>query len=287
MRPELLKVEKRICFFFLVLLVISYLPLFFIPAETESKVGLTRFITVNKFWEPLVIFSVGWAFVTLIISIWVLVRRQRLGWFLLAAALTTPFAFCIGTFKNIDKHTDYSSLRDKDGSEYHLMVSHFLQGSDIVICRLLRESPFTQEYEVLVTSAWEEMQGSLGLVRPQGTPNKDISLYMSPKHVLVGATGNNRAFLAYDLSNKVGYSGDDKMFEPARSIYELSPFLLLTAKDTPNESDFKDLLGAENFGRPKFKSIEGDLKSENPAVRKMAGEIKADILGHPTPDGFP
>jgi len=277
---------SRSCVGLSVILVVLYFLLACFPSSNDSGEGSSRTIVINTiaipfFWITLVAVPISF-----IVAISALTSKVRTGWLLLSLTLVGPFVGIFSIGNALTGHTDEISVKDSDGSEYHLLAQLFLQGSELVIGRLEHRSLFQERYLVVASSAWEE---PLFMVRPEPA-GESPKLYITPSHQVIAVQNENWAFLAYDSATGKEYNEhwDTDPKSPEGDIRDLSPFLLLREGDVPSQSDFQSLLDAggkdKREGRPNIKAIEADLQNPNPEVRAMAQKLKKNLLAYPLVD---
>ncbi len=247
-----------------------YALLLLLPGESYGKVGEVETITLNAWRGSLFLIAFGSSLVAVCASLWAAIaRRLRVGWALLPLGLGSPLLCCMNVVDDLGAHQDAGSVRDRDGAEYHLLKSAFLQGSHLAIARVRRRFGPTVEYEVLVESPWEASFGCLAIVRPEG--QKDAEIYLTEGRTLVGVPYESTAYLAYDLDAKRAYSQIYNVNENGYAdLRKRSPFLLLGADDAPRKDDFEALLKAEDYARPTKTAVEAELSNPNPRVAALA-----------------
>lgn len=261
------------------ILVISWCLLFF----TSNSVRLGQELTINTAhgWFYPIVIVVG--VLALIGSIWALSANNGIGVVSLVAVVVSPVVMF---FAGIFEAGDYSSVamaRDVDGTEYHLLDSHFLQGSSLAIGRLTKRNAFQTKFDLLIESGCEDTFGFLSLVRPNRKTDECL-IALTSNHVVVGAEQGYKCYLAYDLRNRKAYSqSGNSSGEVSTSIQSMSPFVLLGPHDLPKKEDYKLLFDPKSTGLPDVKAVEADLQNPNPAVRVMARRYIDHVHSHPLP----
>ena len=259
-----------------------YVLLYAFPPSKNEYSGPSSTITINRWWEPL-----GWAtaallLVNLVLSFRWQLQRRVLWWVPLSFALAGPLLCCGGLFNGLISYGDLASVKDRDGTEYHLLGQSFLQGSDLAIGRLQSRFGFLEQYEVIVTSPWEQSFGYLEVVRPEDRVTEEAGLWLTKDRVLVGLPYGNDAYLAYDLEAKRPYS---QIFNSNELNYtdirNLSPFLLLKSGDVPSERDFKELLNPESYGYPDKFAVDLDLYQSDPLRVSLARKLLPFLKKNP------
>ena len=153
-------------------------------------------------------------------------------------------------------------------------MEDFLQGSELVIARVEHRGLFQNRLKVLVHSSWESTEGYLLVVRPMGR-RFARQLHLTDQGILVGLPYQNQAFLAYDTIKAKGYSelANEKSNEPgqpAGTMKELSPFLLIGPHDTPSTDDVDSVMNADLYSIPDLQVVKRDFINPNPNIRDFA-----------------
>jgi hypothetical protein len=262
-------------------LFVAYALMVLLPGESFGRVGAVETVTINAWRGHFYVLALASSVAACAASLWAMRSQRRWTlWLLFFAGLGSPLICCSGTFDDLGGFHDAGYVRDKDGTEYHLLKSAFLQGAQLALARLRSRVGPLEEYEVLVESPWEESFGFLAVVRPQAST--ETELYLTEDRMLVGVPHGNMAFLAYDLTLRKAYSQIYNVNEHGYAdMRELSPFLLLGSDDVPRESDFKSLMKPKSFGRPYPQAVQKDLTSPNVGVRELARRLLADLRAHP------
>lgn len=275
--PEAMSLASAVGF-----LCVLYALLILFPASRFTGTTRPETITLNDWRGPLYLLALATSATTVFLALRFLRRRgQRSGWIAFAIGASSPLFLCVGVGNDLGAFMDAGSVRDVDGTEYHLLESAFLQGSELAIGRLRRRSGPIEEFEVLVDSPWEEHFGFLSIVRSQDA-SRDRRMYLTKESVLVGVPYGNKAFLGYDLGNRKAYS---QIFNANEEGYadmrKLSPFLLLGAEDAPRESDVRTLFDPKSTGRPFPEAIARDRESPNHEVAELTRRLLHDLHLHP------
>lgn len=258
------------------LLVISYILVLSFPRSAWDDTS--KFIIVNPLRDHICELTFWIALITFSLTIAALIHRKRFAVCSLIVTGSSPLVFIGALIADLGAHEDVESIRCQDGAEYHMLASHFLQGSHLAIGRLEGQDLFHNRMRVVAWSPWEEAFGYLGIVRPK-TLLGGHKLLLTHSQMLVGVVGENMAFLAYDVKSGRWYGQPGDNTEQA--VWTLSPFLLLGPEDVPNEEDFKALLDPNNFGRPDATAVLADFNNPNPRVREMAKKLHTSLLSYP------
>lgn len=271
-----------------IVLVVLYALLLLFPLSWEAggaNTGLPRTITINTARGAIDILTFWTSAVAAIGAIWIVVRKNRAGWLLLALSLASPVLLFIGAINDAMGFASIASIKDSDGAEYCFLAQSFLQGSALALGRVRRQAGFLQEIDILATAPWERAFGCLGVVRPQNATGEQ-SLYLTNRRMLVGVTHESIAFIAYDLKGRKSYGWKpDGGAEVASDIRELSPFLLLGPTEKPRMEDFKKLLSPETDGRADAEVVRKEFTNPNPAVATLARRLFDDLKKHPPSSG--
>ncbi|MEI7986661.1 MAG: hypothetical protein WCI55_13630 [Armatimonadota bacterium] len=215
--------------------------------------------------SPISGFISGLTTLTLVAGVIVLfISLFRMNWqgiILLIVMLGTLFVAFGSAFKQAGDYQDAAKVKDAQGNEYHLLLSHFLQGSHLVIGKVVRHTSFETAYQVLADDSWES--NGLHVVRAKGVSDGS-RVAITPAGLLVGLSGNY-LFAAYNFNTKTRFNTVGPNL-----VGELSPFILLREGDTPNEKDFQDLLHLTGDDKPNSAVIKKDLTSPIPIVRELA-----------------
>ncbi len=214
---------------------------------------------ISSFIGGLTTFALIAGVVVLIISLF---RMNWQGIILLIVILGTLFVTFGSAFEQAGDYQDASKVKDARGNEYHLFLSHFLQGSHLLIGKVVRQTSNETAYEILADDTWES--DCLHVVRAKGASDES-QLIVTSSGLLVALADNNMCFAAYDINSKTRYDT-----EGSHKLSELSPFVLLREGDTPSEKDFQDLLHLTGDDKPKSVVIKKDLTSSIPIVRQLA-----------------
>lgn len=283
-KRDLSGLQSVLAFGLTLLLALLYAVIVCVSPSFETTEKGARIITINTFVDTVFLAALPTVAISFCVAIWLLICKVKKGWLLLGSVLISPIVGFIGITLQLISHHDVASVEDVDGTKYHLLIEHFLQGSDVVISKLESRSPFRSRFKVLGRSAWETY---VFVVRKASNDKlEDFQLYISPTHKIVAVTSENRACLAYDLRNKWTYADEYNNAEHRTSpIVNLSPFELLSNSDQASNSDFKTLFAVEGNtyidSRPEIKALASDLNSPNLLVREMARKLKVDLLAHP------
>jgi hypothetical protein len=237
------------------------------PYTSHTEAGKVLTITTNPNAANLQFIGLAIWVGGIVASILCLIRKSWFGFLPFAMVMASPIVIFFAAFEHVDEFRDASMIQDEAGNEYHLLMSHFLQGSTLYIAKVTERHGNQTSYQILANSPWEESFGYLGVIRPSSAPESP-SLYLTFDHILVGIPSSNRAYFGYDLEKNEMYSFADE--RNAKDIRSLSPFLLLGKDDTPSEEDFMILKTTTEFGEPNLDVIRLDLQNQNPKVREMA-----------------
>ena len=204
-----------------------------------------------------------------------LLRRERIGWLpLLASIAFLPVVFVTSDDSSFNNWSDEASVLLPGIGEYHLLAQRWLEG-DWAIARLSEVGPLQRRYEILVTGTMADFGDGLRVVRPSGSPKAD-GLFVAPNMMVVGVDADGLASVAYDPWTDFRYGLNSSSSRNLRPIASLSPFLLLGPSTIPDPSDVAKLRKPESEG---MRATEADLKSPNPAVRRLARRLLADAGG--------
>ncbi|MBS1728233.1 MAG: hypothetical protein JST51_16055 [Armatimonadetes bacterium] len=210
--------------------------------------------------------------VSLVVLIISAVRKNWQGLILLAVMLGTLVILLGPGLDQAGEYEYVAKFTDTKGQEYHLMTSHFLQGSHLILGLLERHTPYETAYKIVGDDTWED--SFLTVVRPKGAPDS-YQIYRSPSGLLVGLADSNMCFIAYDPEKKIAFNTNNANTIGSGSgpdVRLLSPFLLLGESDVPSDQDFQALLRATGDNRPSRDAIEKELTNPNPKVREMAAQ---------------
>jgi hypothetical protein len=257
----------------------DYLPLL-MSAILVVAVGLTNKFPVNRQFrtENILTFitsPIGLFFERLWLVAWVfglaifVVSVFRKNWngliLFFVGVITTLFDFVAG-IEYAGQFVDEASVRDSHCTEYHLLNSNFLQGTNVVIAKVIGRTGNETKYQVLVQDPGKE--GGLQVVRKQGMADTG-SLILTPNGLLVGLLYGPYCVDAYDLKNNIPYGAEMS----DHKVKELSPFLLLQEGDVPSEEDFQSLIHpTTGIEPPDIAVIKKDLASPIPIVRELAAK---------------
>ena len=197
--------------------------------------------------------------VCLVMSI---VTRNKWGLLSFLAVLVCPIvAFFSALDESIAMYIDEGSLRDSDGSEYHLFSNSFLQGNKLMLARVVERSGSRTTYSILSVASNSGDANRVRLIRPQGKPEVSAPT-ITRGRLLIGAP-EGYAFVFYDLKQNLPPNDNNN------PNLKLSPFVLLGPNDIPNQTDFEEALKDEfNVTDPEV--LKSELQNSNPRVREMA-----------------
>lgn len=262
------------------LLFVLYTLLILVPPSTDLEANGRRTVTLNEWRGPFYGTTLITSVFAVALSVWFLHDKKRSGWFLLAFAASSPLFCGFGIGNDIMGFQSVGSVRDRDGTEYHFLQAHLLQGSELAICRFEGRVGLRQQFTVLATDPWEESFGYLAVVRPESASDR-TKLFLTEDRVLVAIPYKNMAFLAYDLKKTEVRPTEGGQNPGNTNVRQLSPFLLLDADDSPRAVDIPTLYDSDSFGRSKVESVKPELDHRNPIVAGLARKLLADLLAHP------
>lgn len=255
--------------------------------DQEMTEGLTKFIVINN--------ASGAFFIPAMVT-WILCLAGCIGcfclkaekkWFAVLPTLMVLIAPLYLGKSFVDEAAglhDVATLKVDLDHEYHLLMSHFLQGSELVLAKFESRSGSNTRYRQLAMSPWETSFGYLAIVRPSTLASQKSTedghlLTISKDQILLDAGGSS-IFLAYDLKNEIAY-GQLPDQNKEHHVRELSPFLLVGPNDTLNADDAKEIMKDNQFSFPDLNPVEPELNNPNPAVRKLAQQLVARIRKEP------
>ena len=204
----------------------GYILLFLVPYHSQAD----SVLTIHHYYLWLAVFLAVGVMASIVYLLKCSLQKRRTGILLPLLVLGSPIVGCSGLVILAASLTPTASVTDEKGSEFVLLASHFMQGSQLMIARKASGNIFQTNYEILVDSPWEEEWGYLKVVLPPEAPD-GMNLYLTPNHLLVGIPYKNEAFLAYDLENNIAYSDDDcedSQSNPCKPISKLSPKILIS-----------------------------------------------------------
>lgn len=295
-RQEALVIRTVLVYGFCVLWMLGFACL---PYSWETR-GESSFLGRITIIHPLLITTISWAtlamvaglFIASCISIW----RPWLRWPFLGIVITLllfPICGIMQVGRNLGPWTMHGQVTTADGQRYVFLDSSFLQGQLMAIGRYEQEGWFSQSFEVLVDNNGDSPRSWASVIRPRGAQESYGQLYLHEGTFLLGVRLGNRAFLAYDLKERVAYGHGE--------IEALSPFILLTADNGLHEEDIAstcntigswaeicmeddDIRSAESFvageaypGVPTMEMMRAGLHSPLPGVRQAAEKLLACI----------
>lgn len=254
--------------------VFAYYLYSFASGPTEDPYP-SKFVTIDttEYSPTLPLASLVLCFVGCIACYFVKGRKKWFAVIPTLVLLASPMFVVLAIFEHGGDFHDGAMVKGADGQEYHLLVSHFMQGSEIALGRLESKSATVSKFEKLADSPWEESWGYLTIIRPaqladQKTNVYGTNLYISSDNILLGSFGNH-VYVAFDLTRQIAYS-QFKDDPKKHHVRELSSFLLLGPEDTPSEQDIKDLPSNNEFGLIEQDSWRHELNNPNPKVRELA-----------------
>jgi hypothetical protein len=133
-------------------------------------------------------------------------------------------------FGNFGSWTTHGEIRTDDGTTFVFCDSSFLQGQTMAIAKITSQDNIRTTYQILVENNGDSPRSWASVIRPEGSPDDYGQLYLK-NDLLIGVRYGNRCFLAYDLRTGTAYGHGD--------IESLSPFIALSAGDTPDMGDLQ------------------------------------------------
>ena len=146
------------------------------------------------------------------------------------ALLMYPISIVCHAVNNLGPWTTHGSLVADDGATYVFCDSSFLQGQVMAITERTSSGIYKSKYRVLVDTNGDSPRSWASIIRPDGSTDEYGQLYFKNGYLL-GVRYDNRCYLAYELASSTPYGHGD--------IESISPFICLSAGDTPNKIDLE------------------------------------------------
>lgn len=146
------------------------------------------------------------------------------------AFLMYPTSIVYHAVNNLGPWTTHGSLVADDGATYVFCDSSFLQGQVMAITERTNSGFCKSTYRVLVDTNGDSPKSWASIIRPDGSNDEYGQLYFK-NGFLLGVRYDNRCYLAYELASRTPYGHGD--------IESISPFICLSAADTPSKVDLE------------------------------------------------
>lgn len=244
------------------LLLLSGSLAYYLPSERQIETRTTLTVATN---------SLGSWFFGLALLCWIacivcscisLVGKNKWGFLSFLAVLVYPLIyFSTGLEEAANAYIDEGKLSDSDGSEYHLFSNSFIQGNKLLIAKFNDRKGSRTNYSKLATASWSADADHLQLIRSQSKPST-LPLTITRDRLLIGTIERKYTYVAFDLKRQVNFP-----------ISKVSPFVLLSAQDTPNQTDFEEALKGDLFSVSDPDVLKSELKNPNQIVREMAQKL--------------
>ena len=245
------------------LLAVSETIAFQFPSERQIETHATLAVIKNPVGLWFGWFAIILWVTCVVCSVMSIVTRNKWGLLSFLAVLVCPIVAFFSAFDEaIAMYIDEGSLRDSDGSEYHLFSNSFLQGNKLMLAKVVERSGSRTTYSILSVASNSGDADHVRLIRPKRKPEVHAPT-ITRGRLLIGAPGGY-AYVFCDLKQKL------------KPDLKLSPFVLLGPNDIPNQTDYEEAL-EDQFNVTDPEVLKSELQNSNPRVREMAKKWLAKL----------
>ncbi len=258
------------------------------PLSVWTLLGaLSRTITDDRIviygWLPR---ALAWSGVGAALVVWFIGFLRHRGSFgrLFVLACGPAFACvamcCGGTWIVFGEgaETVRPELTVADGGRYRLAIYSFMQGKTLRLCRVVDDSAWSLELDVVSAARFGSPRQFVRLLVPAGSsPRSPTGLCVSPAGLILVEYGSSPGLLeiyaAYDPSTDESFANVN--------VFPLSPFLMFRANDVGDDAALEKLAVKMlhdaslpwKAGVPDDTALAADLTHESPWVRDAAEKL--------------